>query len=143
MKTETKSISFNYFISEGIELEVNAVCEKNGEVSTLDAIKEILKDELAFAEISDSIVAIPMSGFYCHSFYDKYKEKLKELGCTFSYNGNVSYLSIIYKDTNPYQINLKSVMFNNQNILPILKHLEATDKIHDEAIRVAWKEFNS
>ena len=79
MKTETKSISFNYFISEGIELEVNAVCEKNGEVSTLDAIKEILKDELAFAEISDSIVTIPMSGFYCHSFYDKYKEKLKEL----------------------------------------------------------------
>ena len=141
MKTETKSISFNYFISEGIELEVNAVCEKNGEVSTLDAIKEILKDELAFAEISDSIVAIPMSGFYCHSFYDKYKEKLKELGCTFSYNGNVSYLSIIFKDAQPYQVNLKSIMFNNQNILPILEVLKSLDKILDAALEETKNTF--
>lgn len=43
----------------------------------------------------------------------------------------------------PYEAELKSVMFNNQNILLILEHLEATDKIYDEAVKVAWKNFNS
>lgn len=42
----------------------------------------------------------------------------------------------------PYEADLKSVVFNGQNILPVLEHFEATDKIQDEAIRQAWKEFN-
>ena len=63
------------------------------------------------------------------------------MGCTFSYNGNVSYLSIIFKDAQPYQVNLKSIMFNNQNILPILEVLKLLDKILDAALEETKKTF--
>jgi len=43
----------------------------------------------------------------------------------------------------PYEVEIKSVMFNSQNILPILEHLEATQLIYNEAIKHCWKEFKN
>ena len=48
-----------------------------------------------------------------------------------------------FDSTEPYEAELKSVIFNGQNILPILEHLDATDIIWNEAVKVAWSEFNS
>jgi len=59
-------------------------------------------------------------------------------------DNEVSFPEMIEPDSaEPYEADLKSVVFNGQNILPVLEHLEATDKIYQEAVKVAWKEFNS
>ena len=59
-------------------------------------------------------------------------------------DNEVSFPEMIEPDSaEPYEANLKSVIFNNQNILPILEHLDATDIIYNEAVKVAWSEFNS
>jgi hypothetical protein len=75
--------------------------------------------------------------------------QLEKEGITLEVNfegtdNEVSFPEMIEPDSaEPYEAELKSVIFNGQNILPILEHLKATDIIWNEAVKVAWSEFNS
>ena len=142
---KTKQISFDYLLEkEGIVLQVNAVANKLGNGELLyDKVKETIKKDLDFASFYENKIDIPCDCFYALVLKDKYEASLKELGCVMTYNSNHSAISIILDMNNGFSIDFKSVIFNNQNILPILDHLDATDIIYNEAVKVAWSEFNS
>jgi hypothetical protein len=138
---KTKQLSFNYQLEkEGITLEVNFEGSDIDEDFVVQKIDEAFEKQTLFRTRLKNKIYIPCSGMFAEVIKERYADLFLELGVQTSYNANTADLVLI---CNPSKAKLKSVIFNNQNILPILEHLEATDKIHDEAVKVAWKEFNS
>lgn len=139
MKPTTKAITFNYLISEDISLEVNAIISNNDLGYVMNSIKDILGEDLAFATYTSSEINIPCSGFYAETLKDRYLEKLSQFNVTTYYTSNTSEFTI--KVNNIQHPSLKSIMFNNQNILPILETLNSLDKILDAALEETKKTF--
>jgi len=138
---KTKQLSFNYQLEkEGITLEVNFEGSDVDETFVIQKVNEAMKEDLLFSSTLQNKIYIPCSGMIAEVLKKRYAELFLEFDIRTTYNANTSDLILT---CNPSTIKIKSVIFNQQNILPILKHLEATDKIHDEAVKVAWSEFNS
>lgn len=136
----TKQLSFPYILEkEGITLEVNFEASDIDETFVIQRIREEMKDDLIFAAFVENKIYISCSGTMAEVIKERYAGLLAEFQIKTFYNSNTADLVLI---CNSSRAKLKSVIFNQQNILPILEHLQATDKIQEEAVKMAFKEFN-